>query len=516
MKLRIETPIKAFIESATEEELSDLRENLTYTNTSAQYLLKRHYNNHTWRSRDIDGWNNRLEVLKKNVKQTLVFEENGRLFIRPASIPYLNIANCDITNTVKYPTMHKVAWNKPLPFDLHPYQEESWPALLSIYPHGAISNVELCTGAGKSAILMKVCRESGFRTAIIAPSQSIFEELVEKFEKHLGKSQVGKFGDGKKILGKRFTICIGKSITNVKPGTKEWEFFSQLDMICVDESHTWGADTLEEICHGVFSEVPYRLFFSGTQTRGDGSAKLLQSIIGLTVHTLTTKEAVAGGYICPHDYKIVEIESSNPNYIANDPLEMKRVHFLNNRNIAAFIAKLIKVEALKRRQTLVLVEELGQIAMIVKLLQGSGIPIAIAHSETKPARLAELGLEKVDPAESVEKFNRGEALALIGTSCISTGTNIYPTHNTMNWQGGSSEVKTKQGAVGRSVRLHDQNPWKENCVEKQKATIWDFAIYDINLMERHLEDRIAYYSDSGSEIKRIRLNAKKQTAGGFR
>jgi hypothetical protein len=35
-------------------------------------------------------------------------------------------------------------------------------------------------------------------------------------------------------------------------------------------------------------------------------------------------------------------------------------------------------------------------------------------------------------------------------------------------------------------------------------------------MERLLEDRIAYYSDSGSEIKRIRLNAKNQTAGGFR
>jgi len=515
MKLKIESPVKAFIESATKEELLYLKDSLTYINTSAQYLLKRHYNNRRWRSHDIDGWSSRLETLKKSVKQTLIFEEDGRLFIRPASIPYLNIPNCNIVNTIKYPTINKIAWHKPLSFNLHPYQEASWSALLNIYPHGAISNVELCTGAGKSAILMKVCRESGFRTAIVAPSQSIFEELVNKFEEHLGKSQVGKFGDGKKILNKRFTICIGKSITNVKPGTKEWEFFSKLDMICVDESHTWGADTLEEICHGIFSEVPYRLFFSGTQTRGDGSDKLLQSIIGKTVYRLTTKEAIAGGYICPHDYKIVEIESSNPNYLSDDPLEMKRAHFLNNRNIAAFIAKLIKVESLKRRQTLVLVEELGQIAMLIKLLKESDIPIAIAHSEAKLAKLTELGLEKVDVAKSVEKFNKGEALVLIGTGCISTGTNIYPTHNTVNWQGGSSEVKTKQGAIGRSVRLHNQNPWKENCVEKQRATIWDFAVYDINLMERHLEDRISYYSDSGSEIKRIRINAKNNITGSF-
>ena len=46
----------------------------------------------------------------------------------------------------------------------------------------------------------------------------------------------------------------------------------------------------------------------------DGTEKLLQSIIGKTVNKLSTKEAIDGGFICPHDYKIVSIESSNPNY----------------------------------------------------------------------------------------------------------------------------------------------------------------------------------------------------------
>jgi superfamily II DNA or RNA helicase len=272
----------------------------------------------------------------------------------------------------------------------------------------------------------------------------------------------------------------------------------------VDESHTFAAETLETICYGVLANIPYRFFFSGTQTRGDGTEKLLQSIIGQTVHVLTTREAVEGGFICPHDYRIVSIESSNPNFNDPDALSMKRAHFLKNRNICAFIAKLANAEATtRRRQTLVLVEELEQIAMLVPLLQ---VPYEIAHSEKKAQRLQELGIQKVTPNESVEKFNKGEALILVGTSCISTGTNIYPTHNTVNWQGGASEIRTKQGAVGRSVRLGNQNPYENRCQPKPKATIWDFCVYDCDIMVRHLEERLVYYSDSGSEIKEIKLS----------
>lgn len=502
MKIEVISPSKAFIKEATQEEFDRLSKLLSYNNTANQHLLKRHYSNHWARNKNPEAWQDQLGVLKKSVHNTLIFEEDGKKFIRPGSLPYLVSESTicfEITNKVTYPKPKKVPWAKPLPFELHPYQQLSATNLVE----NLHSNVELCTGAGKSAILLKVCRETGFKTAIIAPSKSIFLELLEKFEYHFGKGMVGTFGDGKKKLGKQFTICIGDSIANIKRGTEEWEFFSTLDMLCVDESHTWGAQTLEDICHGILSEVPYRLFFSGTQTRGDGAEKLLQSIIGRTVYTLTTKEAIAGGYICPHDFRIVEIESSNPNYVSADALEMKRIHYLGNKNIAAFIAKLANAEAtIHRRQSLILVEELSQIAILLPLLK---VPTAIAHSETKPARLAELGLSKVDRQESVEKFNKGEALVLIGTSCISIGTNIYPTHNTFNWVGGASEIKTKQGAVGRSVRLGTQNPWADRCVPKTKSTIWDFSVYDAPIMVRHLEDRIEYYSDSGSEIKRIKL-----------
>ncbi len=505
MRFQIVNPTKALVLDATYKELEDLKNDLTYTNTAAQQDVKRHYGNVWLRRKDEEAWQQKLDLLKSKVKNTLVFEENGETYIRPGSISYL--PPYDVENLIKYPVPKKIAWKHVLPFQLHEYQEISVVELLRVR-HG---NVALCTSAGKTAIILKACRETGFRTAIIAPSKSIFNELLAKFEYHFGKGEVGTFGDGKKKIGKRFTICIADSLTNLTPGTEEWNFFSNLDMLIADESHTWGAETLDAVCHEALANIPYRLFMSATQTRGDGTLKLLQSTIGQTVHTLTIEQAIKGGFICDNEVRIIEVESSNPNENSADPLEMKRIHFLSNKNICAIIAKLANAKAVADgTQTLVLVEELSQIARLLLLLK---VPFAYAHSEKNAKKLEALGLEKVDPAESVEKFNKNEVKVLIGTSCIATGTNIYPTHFTFNWVGGSSEIRTKQGAIGRSSRLHSQNPHKEKCVPKEFSTILDFDVRDIDILGRHLNDRISYYEESGKPVKRIKINATQTKAG---
>jgi hypothetical protein len=193
---------------------------------------------------------------------------------------------------------------------------------------------------------------------------------------------------------------------------------------------------------------------------------------------------------------------------------MKRIHFLNNRNIAAWAAKLANATAVAYgKQTLILVEELSQIEMIIPMLT---VPYAYAHSESNKERLDEMGMVKVDTEESVEKFNKNEVKVLIGTSCIATGTNIYPTHSTLNWVGGGSEIKTKQGTVGRSVRLHEHNPYKDKCVKKDISHIFDFNIHDIESLSPQLAKRVLCYRESGTSIKRIRLNAETQETGRIR
>lgn len=497
MKLTIISPTKALVD-ATQEELEKLELDLTFTDLSAQHQLKRLAKNHWFKNSNPLKWQVEYNLLKEQVHKCLVFREEGLVYIRPGSIPYLQGFALEIEDLVKYPKIKKIPWFKPLPFDLYDYQKESVEKLIEV-KHG---NVSLTTGSGKSACLLSLCRETGLRCAIVAPSRGIFNELVEKFEHHFGKGKIGKFGDGKKKIDKQITICIGDSLCNVEKGTKEWEFFSNLDMICVDESHAWAADSLETVCHGLFAEVPWRFFLSATQTRGDGGVKLLQSIIGETVHSLTTKEAVDGGFICKHDFRIVEIPNNGPPISSTDALEIKRQLFLRNKDIANFTAKLCNALGNRNQQVLVLVEELGQIAMLAKRLT---VPFAYAHSESNKQRLAELGLEKVDVAEQIDRFNKNEVKVLIGTSCLHVGVNIFSMTNTVNWVGGASEIKTRQAAIGRSIRLPKANPHHKLCGPKESCTIWDFDVRDNYVLQRHLEARLECYKDSGSEIKYIKL-----------
>lgn len=499
MKLTLSSPTRAYITEASEAEMESLKASLTYKDLSVAHELKRVSKNHWFKSSNFEKWELTCKMLKENLYQTLVFEESGLLYIRPGSIPYLEGLNIEIDDQIIYPKPKKIPWSHPLPFQLYDYQKESVEKLIEI-KHG---NVDICTGGGKTAAILSICRELGLQSIIVTPSSSIFNEILKQAEHHFGKGKVGAYGDGKKRLGKLITVATSKSLAMLKKGTEEYEFFEKTQCFLGDECHTLPSETLEAVCHGVLSEAPYRFFFSGSPTRADGSEKLLQSIIGKTVVTLTTKEAVQKGFVSPHEFRIVKIESSDPNLGSTDALEIKRLNFLRNRNICAFIAKLCNSYGSKGEQILVLVEETNQISMLLPKLT---VPTVIAHSEKSSARLLELGIPKVDPTESVEKFNKKEALVLLGSSCIGTGTNIYPQTITVNWQGGASEVKTKQGAVGRSVRLPQANPWASKCGEKKSCTIFDFDVIGNYVLERHLEERIACYNDSGEGlIKYIRL-----------
>lgn len=499
IKITLETPTKCYLENFTSEEILLLRKNLTYKDTSATFALKKLKENRWLQSNFPDTFLQRKKELESKLKTCMLkFDENQKLWFHPGSIPYLaNRFDFDILNRISYPEAHKMLWKRPLPFTLYPYQEESTERLIEA-KHGC---VELCTGAGKSAIILKLARELGLKTIVVTPSKSIFLEILEKFEHHFGKSNVGAYGSNKKKIGKKITVCISKSLTMLKPGTEEYDFFANMDVLISDESHLNAAETLENTFHGVLKNVPYRFFLSGTQIRGDGKDKLLESIIGKKVYNLTTKQAVEGGYICPVKFRIIETTSKDTkNY--KDPLKVKRKQFLYNPNIADITARIANSAWNQAQEsTLILVEELQQIQMLKDRLT---VPFEYVHSASK-ADAAKFGLETRKVDEAVEAFNKGEVRVLIGTSCIATGTNLYPTHNTVNWVGGSSEVRTKQGAVGRSVRILEKSIYKEYHKPKPCSTIYDFKITNIPLLENHLQKRLDMYRDTTDDVKTIQL-----------
>lgn len=493
MIFKVVTPTKAYIYAATQEELERVKQQTHYVSESVVYLINQHKQKLWWKRKNLDSWQETLDDLEMQKDKYLLFRDQTGYWIRPGYIPYLRNLKYEIINEIKYPEFKALDWQNKPPYEPYDYQSKSNDLLLKI-KHGCVS---LPTGAGKSYLLQLIAKNSGLKIAVVTPSASIFGQLLNEFTELFGKEMVGGFGNGKKDVTKKITICINKSLTNLKENSKEYAFFASKEMICVDESHTFAAETLEEVCHGVFSDVPYRLFFSATQTRGDGSEKLLYSIIGRCVYEMTIDEAIQKGYLCPLQFTVVKTHSPstlNP----RDVMENKREHFLYNRNIAEIASKIANAKWRSLQEsTLILVEELYQIKMLTKLLE---VPYGYVHAASKKEAL-QFGLEAVDCAEQIERFNKGEIKVLIGTRAIATGTNIFPTHNTINFMGGNSEIITKQGAMGRSTRKLENSKYKQFHKPKPYSMIYDFDVKGNRILESQLKNRVKYYEESGQVVK---------------
>jgi superfamily II DNA or RNA helicase len=492
MKATIVHPTKALI-TANPSDIEKIRKALTYRNTSIAFVLNKHKNNRWWKQKNPVTWRERLDELQAQLMACLFFQQGSQYWVRPGSLPYLSDFTNEITDAVPVPQGLPLNWKVRPDFVPYSYQSQSVERLIKIR-HG---NISLPTGCGKSFILLMLARELGLPTVVVTPSKSIFNELLKEFQLRLGKDVVGGYGDGKKDTGKLITIAIGKSLTMLNETSDAYDHFRDKQVMLVDESHTFAADQLEKVSHGVLNDAIYRIFVSATQTRGDGTEKLLQSIIGETVFEMSLAEAIQQEYLCPLNFTIIRTFSPSTRNI-KDPLECKREHFLYNDEIAKTAAKIANAKArVKDESTLILVEELVQIENIIKYLE---VPYAYVHSSSKK-EAAGYGLDKIKLQEQVDKFNEGKVKVLIGTRAIATGTNIYPTHNTVNCMGGGSEIITKQGPMGRSTRLLYKSKYANLHKPKPYTTIYDFDVRGEPILDKQLQKRIGYYSEANGEIK---------------
>jgi superfamily II DNA or RNA helicase len=502
LKITIVNPVRANLSEYNDLELIILKKQLTYINKSILFNIKKLKENQWLRSHKPYIFESRLNELNKKLRNCVVFQdiENGINWIRPGSIPYITGIEYTVENLIKYPKANPYIWRRPLEVVPYDYQTNAVSRLIN----GKHDSVEMATGTGKSLVLLMITQQLGLKTIIVTPSQSIFLELYKLFSYHLGDGKVGMYGDGKKDIKKPITIAIAKSLTTVKPDSKEYKFFQDKQVLCCDESHLIPSETLEKACHSVLNNIPYRFFVSATQTRSsDGAVELLQSIIGRTVLKLPIKEAIEQGYLCPLKFKIIKTNSLTPQ-LKKDPIENKRKHFLRNSNIAKLAAKIANINFTNNGQsTLILVEELQQIQMLIPLLKA---PFSYIHA-TSNKEAAEYDLQSVDLETELEKFNKGDVKVLIGTKAISTGTNIYPQTITINWVGGSSEIVTKQGSIGRSTRLLEKSKYKEFHKPKKFVTIVDFNVDNNESCKYQLEKRIEFYKEVTEDIQVVNIIA---------
>lgn len=459
----------------------ELDRHLTYIDKRVDYDIQRHKRNAVY-ARDQVRWEQELADLKAQRKKSLVFEDEEGLWTYSGLAPMLaRVFDDQVEYKVKYPYPHTIPWEKEPKHKPRYYQEASRDKLLEAR-HGA---VEIGTGLGKSYIISLLTRHLGMKTIIMAPSKNIAEQLYEELSTYFGKRRVGMFGDGKKQSNKQIVVGIAASLTKVAPGTPHWIALEKAQVFIADESHLCPAVSLAHVCFGLAKDAPYRFFFSATQMRNDGADILLQGITSDIVYSMTVREGVDQGFLAQPIFRMIQT-TSNSSYGGNDPMKATRKHLYYNEQVNQLAADIAnKSVALLQRPVLILVEEIEQ---FVHLLPYFRCEARFAHGGVTAENRGRLPSQyhDSDPKKLVTQFNANEYPILVGTSCISTGTDIQAAQTVIYLQGQKSEIKVRQ-AVGRSTRR----------VEGVKSDCFfvDFDVINNDYTHRHAEYRTAIYDD---------------------
>ncbi len=472
----------------------DAKRFLTYRDTSVEYELRKFRNNHWLADRmEPEEWQARLQELETQREKCLLREDEHGFYTLSGLQKMVEQRFSEQTeNQLVYPEPRLLPWAKTPP-ELRPYQEEAKSLLLGAR-HAAIS---AGTGLGKSFVLMHICRTLGLKAVVMAPLTCIAEQLYEDFCRYLGPKWVGFYGNGKKHTNKLITIAIGQSLARIEKDSKDYEVLSKAQVFIADESHQTPAATLTRVCLDLLKDAPYRFFFSGTQTRTDGAELLLKGIIGPIVFKMSVRDGVDQGYLAKPVFKFYEVESDSP-CIDRDPNKMTREHLFYNPRVNA-IAGAVANAAVKHldHSVLVLIDEMEQFAKLLPIFRHE---VGFAHGGVTKLNRDKIPADyhRSDPQKLVRDFNERRLRILVGTSCISTGTDILPVKTLVYIKGGKSEIELGQG-MGRGTRLFDHGDYK-----KTSFNYVDFLVSNVDVVRRHAEARIAMCDAIYGPVKVIR------------
>ncbi|MGH7241267.1 MAG: DEAD/DEAH box helicase [Candidatus Saccharimonadales bacterium] len=458
---------------------------LTYHDRSVDYQISVLKKRVRWAHADPDSYKARMDELKsQSTKSLLHHDENGNPWTYSGLWKELNQRfgwnlsrdELDVSKVGQIPWLS-------IPREPRYYQKDTVEALLKNRHASAC----LPMGAGKTLIIEMLAKAMPVQTMVVTPSGPITDQIYKKFLEHFGPKYVGKYGDGKKHVGKLFTIATGQALAWVKPDSEAADYFSKTRMLIWDEAHTTPATQFDEVCMGLLINAELRFFLSATLCRPDGSEMLLKGITGPVVYTKDFNELVTEGYLAQPVFKVFRALSNGATG-RSDPNAETRAQLYNNPNVNRLAGQIAtKCVTLAKRQTLVMIEEYDQ---FLHLLNHITIPFEFIHgplsAETKkkiPSKYWESNIEGV-----VNAYNAGKLDLIVGTSAVSTGVDLPPVRSIIYCQGGTSEIQIPQ-AIGRGTRM---------CEGKTDFWVSDFRVVGSKTMERHVNARIDMFSTMGT------------------
>jgi superfamily II DNA or RNA helicase len=256
--------------------------------------------------------------------------------------------------------------------------------------------------------------------------------------------------------------------------------------------HTLPALTFQKMALELFSDVPYRFFFSATQFRNDGTDLLLDGIIGPIVLDLSVQDLVDQHYLAKPHFMLVKAASGST-YESSDAQRMINRHLYQNPDLHRKAAGLANYLAKEQGfQVLVMIDHIEQFKYLEPYF---ALKPEFAHGGVTEAnkKFVHSSYHKSDTSDLVNRFNKKEFKILVGTGAVSTGTDFKTVNAIINLQGGKSAVKFTQ-LVGRGTRL---------APNKEDFFFIDFNIQNVSMLNNHFKARVKVYKSIYNNIKEL-------------
>ena len=153
--------------------------------------------------------------------------------------------------------------------------------------------IETTTGYGKSFLLSLLCKAYPTLNIVVTTSSTQVVSTLYKYLCQTIPGQVGVLYGGKDTTsGKRVVCTTLKSLGNMPP--------EKVRLVFVDECHAVGDNLAgEELMKFKWAR---RFGFSASPVRNDGTARVMEALLGPTILKMTYQEAADAGMVTPMKY----------------------------------------------------------------------------------------------------------------------------------------------------------------------------------------------------------------------
>lgn len=349
---------------------------------------------------------------------------------------------------------------------LRPYQQKSVDLFLK--KHRGVLNI--FTGAGKTAIALKIIQELGVRTLFVAPNTTIMHQAAGVFSDVFGKNVVGVVYGKKKDAEKPICVACVDSLPMFPKA-----FFDQFDLLILDEFHHASAETYIELNKKKFNGIYYRLGLTATFFRNDHSEMKMHGVLADVLLKMDSKAGIRGGFLTEPYFFIKSFHHIN---VISNYKKAYKFQIVENNDRNMLIKRFSDFCMKKNMSTLILVREIKHGKLLNQL-----IPDSVFIHGTHEYR-----------EEIIERFKKQEIKLVISTNILGEGADIPCLQAIIMAQALKAEGDIIQ-KIGRALRKFPT---------KRKAYIFDIQDDDKKHFQKQSAHRIkAYKKNYTNKISHI-------------